>query len=139
MFTFEIIIRPHTLMRGNLPSTTQTQLLQNQHFLTSSLTITISYFYWENRTTEQGEGSNPQHAHPIDIETHTIYHLYNVKVSSTPRHSIPHRHAPLEDFFPCISQNNFYIHSHCSSFAISSMVEVGGGYSGVGLGGGVGE
>ena len=55
--------------------------------------------------------SAPQPSHPRDIETHPISHLFTSKVISTLRCAIPHLRTPLEEYFPCVSRNNFSMHS----------------------------
>ena len=63
---------------------------------------------------------------PETSRTPSTFHLSPTKVSE--------RRAPLEECFPCVSQNHLYIHSRCSSFDIAPTKEGGSGYL---IGGGV--
>ena len=61
---------PSALMRGNLPSNTQTQLLRNRLSLASSLTISVSRFSWAGRTKKQGKGR----ADPMSVLRSPTFH-----------------------------------------------------------------
>ena len=93
MFTFELIMYPRALIWWNPPSTTHTQFLQNQLYLTSLLIIFISHFLWSG---QQGKRS--------------------ADTTSALRAPTP---------FPCVSRNNFYMHSPCSYFAVLLIGEGG--------------
>ena len=65
----------------------------------------------------------PNRTTPETSRAHPISHLSTTKVSFTPRCNIPRRCAPMEDFFSCVSHNHFPVHSHCSSFAVTLVVD----------------
>ena len=147
MFTFGIIMYLCALMKeppfNHIDSTSSGSTFPR--ILAHNLTIAISHFWRTGRKTEQGERraepisalrspTCPPQIHRDPPHIPLIYRQGNIHAA--PRRSIPRRVAPLEECFPCVSGNNFSVHSPCSSFAIVLTGEGGEGYPrGGGLGG----
>ena len=124
-------MHPRALMRGYPPSTLSNRLLRNQGSLLT-IVISIPTFRGKGNKVKKGaqrpwERSALQPAHPHGIAPQNIYRLSTAKGSSTPRRTISCCRTPLVECIPCIFRNLFSIHSPCSYFNISLMVEGGEG------------
>ena len=110
MFTFEIIMYPHTLMSGNYRSTTSTRL----SLASPSSTLRIP------GQQNKGKGAAPVGAHRSPTSPSLrppTSRLYPAKVSAAP-FRVAER--SLRNISLAFRENIFSIHSPCSSFAIAA-------------------
>ena len=115
-------------MWGNSPSTTPTRLFRldfpphlNQFCLGEPSNFPFFIIFWQDSIKGERRSTH-QHTflpnHPIPVTSQTPYLLLTPHQGK--HHTIPLHINVLEEYFPCVSINIFYMHLHCSSFAISA-------------------